>query len=64
MKAFGQHILIAAIKSLDGGPGGHEGFLTVHDRREAIYIMFALLPRATQRQLGAERADFWVNDGR
>lgn len=60
MAAYGQHILLSAIKYLDGAPSGCEGAFTVNERRAAIRIMLSILPRSTRRQLEAERANFWA----
>lgn len=60
MSAYGQHVLISAIKYLDGAPNGHEGLYSASDRRAAIRIMLAKLSRATRSQLEKERAIFWT----
>ena len=59
MKGYGQHVLISAIKYLDGTPQGSEGMYTAQERRAAIYIMLAKLPKFTRQLLEKERADFW-----
>jgi hypothetical protein len=60
MNAYGQHLLLSAIKYLDGGPSGFEGSFTAHERRAAIRLMLPLLPKGTRRRLEKERADFWA----
>ncbi len=59
MQVYAQHVLIAAIKYLDGTPNGYEGCTTADDRKRAIYLMLNKLPSATRKQLWKERTHFW-----
>jgi hypothetical protein len=57
--AYGVHVLISAIKYLDGKPGGCEGVHSVSDRAAAIFIMLHKLPARVQARVRADRKDFW-----
>jgi hypothetical protein len=59
MTAYASHILIAAIKYLDGSLTGCEGSCTEKKRRQAIYLMLDLLPRATALALWQDRSIYW-----
>jgi hypothetical protein len=53
-----QHVLISAIKHLDGKPGG-EDVHSVSDRAAAIRLMLAKLPAKVQAMVWADRKEFW-----
>jgi hypothetical protein len=56
---YGQHLLISAIKYLDGAPQGTDRSVSPADRRVAIRLMLAKLAKTARTQLERERADFW-----
>jgi hypothetical protein len=62
MNAYGTHVLIAAIKYLDGTPNGCEGMFTKAERRQAISIMMRKLSKRTQRELWKDRAAYWAGN--
>lgn len=62
MTAYGMHVVISAIKYLDGAPNGCEGTNTERERREAIYVLMGKLPKTTQAKVWEDRRAFWEPD--
>ncbi len=56
---YGQHVLISAIKYLDGGPRGCDDLENRGMRAKAIGIMLRKLSKPTRAQLERDRATFW-----
>lgn len=57
--AYGAHVLIAAIKYLDGSHGGSEGTFTQAERRAAIQLLSSKLPLRCLAELRKERSFYW-----
>ena len=57
--AYGAHVLISAIKYLDGSLGGSEGTFTQAERRAAIQLLSSKLSLRCLAELRKERSFYW-----
>jgi hypothetical protein len=57
--AYGAHVLISAIKYLDGTHNGSEGTFTQAERRAAIQLLASKLSRSCLAELRKERQYYW-----
>ena len=59
---YGAHVLVSAIKYLDGTHNGHDGVCSEKQRKAAINVMLPLLSKRIQERLWKDRRAYWYGE--